>query len=106
MQGTTCKEQPKNEKTSRRHVRRRGRARRGEGELLRGEILDAADELLRATGSEAAVSIDAVAKAVGCTPPAIYLHFADKRSLIREVCERHFGVFRETLNAAAAAFDD
>jgi AcrR family transcriptional regulator len=95
-----------NEKTSRRPVERRTRARRGEGELLRGEILDAADELLRATGSEAAVSIDAVAKAVGRTPPAIYLHFADKRSLIREVCERHFGAFRETLNAAAAAFDD
>jgi AcrR family transcriptional regulator len=95
-----------NAKTSRRPAARRGRARRGEGELLRGEILDAADHLLRATGSEAAVSIDAVARAVGCTPPAIYMHFADKRSLIRDVCERHFGAFRETLNAAAAASDD
>jgi len=85
---------------------RRRRARAGEGARLRQEILDAADRLLRETGSEAAVSIDAIAGAVGCTPPAIYLHFADKRSLIREVCERYFAQFADVLNDAAAQATD
>ncbi len=62
--------------------------------------------LLRETGSEAAVSIDAIADAVGCTPPAIYLHFSAKRSLIHEVCERHFEDFRAALLAAASEADD
>ena len=61
---------------------RRTRARRGEGERLREEILDAAERLLIETGNRDAVSIRAVAEAVGVTPPSIYLHFADKTELL------------------------
>ena len=85
---------------------RRTRARRGDGARLRGEILAATDRLLRDRGSESNVSIEAIARAVGCTAPAIYLHFADKRTLIRAVCEAHFGTFADTLNAAAAEHDE
>ncbi len=84
----------------------RTRARRGEGERLREEIIDAAERLLVTTGDENAVSIRAIAQAVGVTPPSIYLHFADKESLLWAVCEREFEIFDTILEAAAAATDD
>jgi AcrR family transcriptional regulator len=85
---------------------RRARARRGEGVRLRDEILEAAELLLIATGSEDAVSIRAVAEAVGVTPPSIYLHFADKTELLFEVCEKHFDQFDRYLEAAASESDE
>jgi AcrR family transcriptional regulator len=85
---------------------RRHRARRGEGERLRAEILDAAARLLFATGDESAVSIRAIAKAVGVTTPSIYLHFADKDELLWAVCEEQFRKLDETTEAAAARSDD
>jgi AcrR family transcriptional regulator len=72
------------------HRRPRRRARRGEGDALRGEILLAARELLERTGSEEAVSIRSVAAEVGVSTPAIYLHFADKAALIDAVCVEVF----------------
>ena len=47
----------------------RSRSPRGQGEQLREEILEAAQSLLMETASEDAVSIRAVADAVGVTPP-------------------------------------
>lgn len=80
--------------------RARPRAKRGEGVKLRQEILEAADRLLLEAGSESAVSIQSITDAVGCTPPAIYLHFADKDALMFEVCARHFLRFMSALEAA------
>ncbi|MEO6121698.1 MAG: TetR/AcrR family transcriptional regulator [Acidimicrobiales bacterium] len=77
---------------------RRARARRGDGEHLRQEILDATEKLLR-DGDESAVSIRAIASVVGVSAPSIYLHFADKEALIRQVCQRQF----EKLDAAVDA---
>ena len=57
------------------HPRRR--ARRGEGERLREEILVAARELLAETNDADAVSVRAVAERVGVSTPSIYLHYAD-----------------------------
>jgi AcrR family transcriptional regulator len=57
-------------------------------------------------GDEAAVSIRAVADAVGVTPPSIYLHFADKTELLWEVCEEQFRKLDERLAAATAGVDD
>lgn len=85
---------------------KRTRSRRGEGEKLRAEILDATERLLVDLGDETAVSIRAVAEAVGKTPPAIYLHFADKGRLIQEVCARRFEEFDRTLEEAGARSDD
>ncbi len=81
---------------------RRTRARRGEGDLLRTEILDAAGRLLAEKGDEDAVSIRMIADAVGVTPPSIYLHFPDKDALIEAVCEERFKAFDDALEAAAA----
>lgn len=88
------------------HPPRRARARRGEGEKLRTQIVDAASRLLVETGDEDAVSIRAVADAVGVTPPSIYLHFADKNELIFAVCERYFDELDRVTTAAAAEADD
>jgi AcrR family transcriptional regulator len=68
----------------------RRRARRGEGERLRDEILDAASALLVEHGSVDKVSTRAVARRVGCSSPALYLHFPDKAALVYAVCERQF----------------
>ena len=78
----------------------RPRSRRGEGERLRDEILEAADQLLVETASEDAVSIRAVADAVGVTPPSIYRHFPDKTSLLVAVCLRSFDSFAEVMRGA------
>ena len=85
---------------------RRPRARRGEGELLRAEILAAAERLLIQTGDEGAVSIRAIADAAGVTPPSIYLHFADKTELFNAVCEARFADFDRYLEEAAAGVAD
>ena len=85
---------------------RRPRARRGEGDRLRAEILDATSRLLMRTGDREAVSIRAVADAVGVTPPSIYLHFADKAALINAVCLQHFHELERSIEAAVAGIDD
>jgi AcrR family transcriptional regulator len=85
---------------------RRQRAKRGEGDKLREEILEVADRLLLEAASESAVSIQTIADGVGCTPPAIYMHFADKDALLYEVCARHFGKFVEALEDVGADEDD
>ena len=79
---------------------RRARAKRGEGELLRADILAAAERLLIQTGDQGAVSIRAIADAAGVTPPSIYLHFADKTELLGAVCEVRFGEFSRYIEGA------
>ena len=80
---------------------RRRRARRGEGDRLREEVLAAARDLLAETGSETAVSIRAVADRVGVTPPSIYLHFPDKESLLEAVCTEVFARLDAAMESAA-----
>lgn len=83
----------------------RPRSRRGEGERLRAEILDAAQGLLAETASEDAVSIRAVAERVGVTPPSIYRHFADKDRLLLEACHHSFDQFAAALEGPATTTD-
>jgi AcrR family transcriptional regulator len=85
---------------------RRCRAPRGEGERLRDDILAATERLLLETGDEAAVSIRAIAKAVGVTPPSIYLHFADKDELIHAVCQLTFARLGAEIEAEVAGVED
>lgn len=85
---------------------RRSRARRGDGDLLRDEILAATEGLLFDAGDPEAVSIRAVARTVGVTPPAIYLHFADKTDLIYQVCEQQWDRLDADLRASVGDIDD
>jgi AcrR family transcriptional regulator len=87
-------------------VESRRRARRGEGELLREQIIAATERLLVKTGDEEAVSIRAVAEAVGVTPPSIYLHFRDKDELIFSIAERHFTRLDEYIEKEGAKSSD
>jgi AcrR family transcriptional regulator len=87
-------------------VTRRVRARRGDGSLLREEILAAAEEILIRTNDQTALSIRAVASAVGVTPPSIYLHFADRNDLLFEVCERHVAHLEQAMQDAAEGEPD
>jgi AcrR family transcriptional regulator len=92
--------------TGRSAAGRRTRARRGEGERLRDDILHAAEQLLLTTADADAVSIRAVAEAVGVTPPSIYLHFTDKTDLIFQVCQQHWERFNEHMRSAVDGIDD
>lgn len=85
---------------------KRPRAKKGEGDKLRTQILEAANDLLIETGDQEAVSIRAVADRVGVTPPSIYMHFADKNELIFAVCEQHFTDLDHAVQRAAAGIED
>lgn len=84
----------------------RRRARKGDGDRLREEILEATERLLLETGSEEAVSIRAVARATGVTAPSIYRHFEDKTHLLFEVCARQFELLDSAIEQAVAGIDD
>lgn len=85
---------------------RRARSPRGQGEQLRDEILAAAERILIETSDQSALSIRAIATAVGVTPPSIYLHFADRNDLVFAVCERHAELLEEAMAEAAEGVED
>jgi AcrR family transcriptional regulator len=84
----------------------RKRAARGQGAALRGQVLTAAMDLLRETGSEESVSLRAVAGRVGVSVPSIYLHFADKQALLDAVCEEVFEQLHLTMKEASSDAPD
>ena len=85
---------------------RRVRARRGEGDRLREEILEAVERLLIETGDAEAVSIRAVSQLVGVTAPSIYRHFADKGAMVRAACTQAWERFDHYLIEAASRETD
>jgi AcrR family transcriptional regulator len=56
---------------------------------LRSLIVDAARELFVTKGVDA-VTMREIAKRIDYSPTSIYLHFADKESLIRAICDTDF----------------
>jgi AcrR family transcriptional regulator len=82
---------------------RRSRSARGEGPALRAEIVAAAAALLEAGGSEAAVTLRAIARNVGITAPAIYAHFPDREAILSEVIEDAFATLVARLRTAGGA---
>lgn len=84
---------------------RRTRAARGEGELLREQLLDAASELVHEQGSAAGLSIRQVTKRAGVSPMALYLHFESLSDLVGALIEHGFERFRATLHEAAGAVE-
>ena len=58
------------------------RRRRASRELMRGEILAAAQNIIRTQGMDA-LSLRALAKAVGVTAPALYEYFSSKEAILR-----------------------
>ena len=81
----------------------RPRLRKGEGEQLRREILDATRDLLAEKGNLELVSIRDIATRVGVSSPSIYLHFQDKDHLVYAVCREAFEGFAARLLPLFAA---
>jgi AcrR family transcriptional regulator len=64
---------------------------------MRSVSPEAATELL-ASPPEEALSLRAVARAVGVTPQSVYLHFSDKQELVYAVVERLFPELNRVLD--------
>jgi AcrR family transcriptional regulator len=82
-------------------VGRRKRARRGQGDRLREEIVEAASRMLATTGEVGELSLRAVAREVGVAATSIYLHFRSLDELILAVKIRYFEEFGAALQSAA-----
>lgn len=78
------------------------RRRRGTGHQLREVILTVTTDLLAQLGDIEQLTMRAVAKAAQVTAPAVYRHFPDKTTLVREVITKLFTEFSATLTRAAA----
>ena len=70
----------------------------------RDKILDAARELFVTEGYEG-VSMRKVADKIEYSPTAIYVHFADKEELFRELCHRDYARLAEVFQSSAISTD-
>ncbi len=75
----------------------RQRNRRGAGDRLRGELIDAAVRVLAAHGDTERLSIRAVAAEAQVSPSAVYRCFPDRRALVRAAIENCFASFEAEL---------
>lgn len=81
----------------------RERNSRGQGELLRAEIIASAAALIAEYGTANAVTLRAVARGAGVSAPAIYAHFANPQEIVLAVVAQEFEVLSETVHAAVQA---
>src|SRR5437764_4599005 len=81
----------------------RSRNARGEGDRLRGEIIDAAVKVLSVLGPEDPFSLRSVARMAKIAAPSIYIHFPDRNVLLLAVLEK---LFAEQVAIRAAAEAD
>lgn len=65
----------------------RARSPRGQGDLLRGQLVGAARDLLTTPREETPFSLRAVARAVGVSPTAVYRHFPSSTELVSAVVD-------------------
>lgn len=72
----------------------RTRSPRGQGDLLRGELVSAARDLLTTPRDESPFSLRAVARAVGVSPAAVYRHFPSATELVTAVVDDHNELLR------------
>jgi len=70
----------------------------------RDKILDAARELFVTEGFEG-VSMRKVAEKIEYSPTAIYVHFADKEELFRELCHQDYARLAEVFQSSVISTD-
>lgn len=90
--------------TTQRSARRPNR--RGEGGLLREELIEAASAMIADPGHSQPISLSAVARKVGVAATSVYLHFADIEQLKVAVAERGFARLNEYRDAASQGITD
>lgn len=83
----------------------RQRNARGDGELLRQQLLDAAAGLLEEHGDAARLSVRGIARVAGVSPTALYLHFPDRDALVAAAVDQGFIAFNTALGAAIDSAD-
>jgi AcrR family transcriptional regulator len=79
--------------------------RERERELLRGQIIDAARDLLVEQGL-AGLSMRAIAERIEYSPATIYIYFRDKEELIREVVHTGFERMGAVVSAEQSRLDE
>ena len=84
----------------------RSRNRRGQGELLRREIIDAASRMLNELGDDEALSLRAVAREVGIAATSVYIHFSDRDELVFAALEQSTADLLRDLGQAEATGGD
>ncbi len=82
------------------------RSPRGQGHLLRTEILETTARLMATVDEAEELSVRAIAEAVGKTVPALYQHFPDKSSLLTAAAEHALNAMGETIDALVAGETD
>ena len=78
----------------------------GEGDRLRQDLIDAAIELMARHGDIEAISLRSIAREVGVSATAIYRHFPDHVTLLRESVEAAWEEFLSALDDARGRVDD
>src|SRR3569833_3871925 len=86
-------------------TRRRPNAR-GQGELLRDEIVTAAVRMLEELGDDEALALRAGAREVSIAATSVYLHFPDRDALVLAAMRRCHEDLVGTGDAAAAEAPD
>src|SRR4029453_1329049 len=84
----------------------RGRNRRGQGERLREDIIEAATRLLDELGDDQALAMRGVAREVGSAATSVSLHFADRDALVLAVLNRCHDRLTQAVDDAEATSDD
>ena len=84
----------------------RRRNPRGEGSRLGGEIVDAALEIVRRTGSSESVTLRSVAREVGIAAPSIYAHFPDREAILAAAVVKVFDDLRYRIQQAVEPESD
>ena len=79
----------------------RPRSPRGEGGRLRGELIEAASDLMAEHGTAEAATLRAVARRAGVSAPSVYIHFADRDALVQAVIARRFHDLTDAIEAAS-----
>src|SRR3954469_20078829 len=85
---------------------RRKQNTRGQGDLLREEILTAGVRMLDELGDDQALSMRAVARAVGVAATSVYLHFPDRDALVVAALKSAHGQLMAGTDEAEAGPDD
>jgi AcrR family transcriptional regulator len=84
-------------------LRRRNTERARQRKRRREELLDVADRVIQARGTN--VSMDDIASEAGITKPVLYRHFGDKDGLYEALTRRYVDDLTQALRSAVATDD-
>ncbi|WP_211349411.1 TetR/AcrR family transcriptional regulator [Micromonospora pisi] len=84
---------------------RRVRNRRGEGDLLRNEIVSAAERLVEQAGGDETLTLRAIAREAGISAPSIYAHFEDLAAVRDAVLDAGFDRLSQAIDDSTSTLD-